>query len=72
MSKTLQPTQPALERIAVNKGEAAKMLGVSRDYFMEYVYPELRKVRRGSKVMIPVAELRRWVDENADMISATA
>lgn len=67
-----KPQKPVLERIAVNNTEASEMLGVSRDYFREHIYPELRKVRRGNKTMIPVAELRRWVDENADMISATA
>jgi hypothetical protein len=42
------------------------MLGVSRDFFDEHVKPELRIIRRGSKtILIPVAELERWVDESA-------
>ncbi len=42
------------------------MLGVSRDFFDEHIKPELRIVRRGSKtIMIPVAELERWLEKNA-------
>ncbi len=42
------------------------MLGVSRDYFDEHVKSELRIVRRGSRtILIPVAELVRWVERNA-------
>ncbi|MGZ4380863.1 MAG: hypothetical protein ACXVZ2_06835 [Gaiellaceae bacterium] len=42
------------------------MLGVSRDFFDEHVKPELRIIRRGRKtILIPLAELERWVDESA-------
>lgn len=42
------------------------MLGVSRDYFDEHIKPELRIVRDGARmVLIPVAELVRWVERNA-------
>jgi excisionase family DNA binding protein len=50
----------------VKPEEAAQMLGVSRDFFDEHVKPELRIVRCGSRtVLIPVAELVRWVERNA-------
>ena len=55
-----------LPRLCVKPDEAAQMLGVSRDFFDEHVKPELRIVRRGSRtVLIPVAELVRWVERNA-------
>ena len=42
------------------------MLGVSRAYFDEHVKHELRIIRRGPRtVLIPVAELVRWVERNA-------
>jgi excisionase family DNA binding protein len=56
----------ALPRLSIGPGEAAEMLGVSRDFFDEHIKPELRIVRRGSKtIMIPVAELERWLEKNA-------
>lgn len=55
-----------LPRLCVKPDEAAQMLGVSRDFFDEHVKPELRIVRSGSRtVLIPVAELVRWVERNA-------
>ncbi len=42
------------------------MLGISRDFFDDYVKPELRVVRRGSRaILIPVAEVVRWIGRNA-------
>jgi hypothetical protein len=56
----------ALPRLCVKPDEAAQMLGVSRDYFDEHVKPELRIVRRGSRtILVPVAELVRWVERSA-------
>lgn len=52
-------------RLALSLGEAAASLGVSPDYFAEYVAPELCMVRRGRKRLIAVAELERWLDRNA-------
>jgi hypothetical protein len=56
----------ALPRLCVKPDEAARMLSVSRDYFDEHVKPELRIVHRGTRtVLVPVAELVRWVSRNA-------
>jgi hypothetical protein len=41
------------------------MLGVSRDYFDEHVIHELRVVRRGRRILVPLVELERWLDRNA-------
>jgi excisionase family DNA binding protein len=54
-----------IPRLALSPVEAAASLGCSRDYFDEHVLPELRVVRRGRKVLVSVAELERWLRENA-------
>jgi hypothetical protein len=57
-----QATRP---RLAVSPVEAGRMLGVSRDFFDEHVLPELRVVRRGRLVLVPVAKLERWLERAA-------
>jgi excisionase family DNA binding protein len=52
----------AVARVTLTPIEAAAALGVSRDFFDEHVRPELRVVRRGRLVLIPVRELERWAD----------
>jgi excisionase family DNA binding protein len=52
-------------RLAVSPGEAAAVLGVSRDYFDEHVIGELRVVRRGRRILVALAELERWLDRAA-------
>jgi excisionase family DNA binding protein len=66
-----QEVQP-LARIALSKAEASAALGVSVDFFDEHVAHELRMVRRGRKRLIPVRELERWVDEQADLAGSAA
>jgi hypothetical protein len=56
---------PRAHRLAVERGGAAATLGVSPKFLTEHIRPELRLVRRGRKVLVPVAELQRWLDENA-------
>ncbi|MGD0713099.1 MAG: DNA-binding protein [Gaiellaceae bacterium] len=53
-------------RITLMPAEAAAALGVSRDFFDDHVKPELRVVRRGRLVLIPVRELERWAEANAE------
>lgn len=52
-------------RLALTRAEAARALGMSIDSFERYVQPELRLVRRGKLRLIPVAEIERWLVENA-------
>jgi excisionase family DNA binding protein len=52
-------------RLALTKPEAAEALGVSLDSLERYVMAELRVVRRGRLVLIPVSELQRWLDRSA-------
>jgi hypothetical protein len=62
-------TRP-IERIAYEPTEAAIALGVGLTFFKSEIAPELRVVRRGAKRLYPVAELERWVDENAEQVIA--
>lgn len=52
-------------RLALSKAEAALAIGSSVDYLEEHVLPELRVVRRGRKVLIPVRELEAWLSRSA-------
>ncbi|HEY8791317.1 MAG TPA: helix-turn-helix domain-containing protein [Gaiellaceae bacterium] len=56
------PTSP---RLALTPEEAAAALSMSRDTFDRYVRDELRLVRVGRKVLVPVRELERWLDRSA-------
>lgn len=56
---------PRAPRVAVELGEAADALGVSKKFFDEHVRHELRVVRRGRKVLVPLCELERWLAESA-------
>jgi excisionase family DNA binding protein len=59
--------QPKVGRIALSKQEAAEALGVSVDFFDEHIAFELRMVRRGRRRLVPIRELERWLDKNADL-----
>ncbi len=53
-------------RVALTRAEAATSVGVSVDFFEQHIQPDLRVIREGRKVLIPVAELERWVTERAN------
>jgi excisionase family DNA binding protein len=57
-----------IPRVALTVPEAAAVLGVGPDFFDQHVRPELRVIRRGSKRLIPVAELEKWCAENAERV----
>jgi hypothetical protein len=52
-------------RVALTIPEAAASVGVGPDFFDQHIRPELKVIRRGSKRLVPVAELERWCEENA-------
>jgi hypothetical protein len=55
-----------IPRVALTPAEAAAALGVGPDFFNEEIRPDLQLIRRGRKVLVPVAELERWVSENVE------
>jgi len=58
-------SQLAVPRLALSKTEAADALGVSVDFLEQHVLHELKIVRRGRRRLIPLSELQRWIDLNA-------
>jgi len=51
--------------LALTPEQAAAALAMSRDHFDRHVRDELRLIRVGRKVLVPVRELERWLDQNA-------
>jgi hypothetical protein len=62
----------AVPRLALSRAEAAASLGMSLDSFERYVQPELRLIRRGSLRVVPVRELERWLEANAERVFGDA
>ena len=58
--------RPSNQRLAITRAEAARALGVSINSFERHVQPEVRIVRRGKLRLIPVSEIERWLEENAE------
>jgi excisionase family DNA binding protein len=66
--KTVSGTHTArnvVARLAISPEEAATALGISRDTFDREVRHELRIVRIGRRVVVPVKELERYLERNA-------
>jgi excisionase family DNA binding protein len=55
-------------RVTLTRQEAADSLGCSVDHFERHVQPDLRVVRSGRLVLIPLPELERWASENAERV----
>lgn len=65
---TRNPARQRGLRLALSIDEAATALGVSRDFFDEHIRHELRVVRLGRRLLIPMKELERWLDTEAHRI----
>ena len=61
-----------LPRLALSRDEAAQSVGISLDSFERYVQPHVRMIRCGKLRLVPVTELQRWLDENAEGLLARA
>ena len=61
-------TSAPVPRVALTRAEAAASLGVCLSSFENHIQPHLRLVRRGALRLVPVAELQRWVEQNAERI----
>jgi len=55
------------DRLLVTRREAAALLSMSVDHFERHVQPQLKVHRSGSKVLIPRAELDRYVEETSTL-----
>lgn len=62
----------AVPRLALTPAEAAAALGMGLTSFKKYVQPQLRIVRRGKLRVIPVSEVERWAEENAERVLDSA
>jgi len=65
-------TQRTVPRLALSKAEAAVALGVSVDFLEDHVLDELKVVYAGRRVLVPVAELERWLTRRAEPILPAA
>jgi excisionase family DNA binding protein len=65
IAKAIGDAEIRSQRRALTKQEAAHSLGVSVDHFDRHIQPYLRVVYSGRRRLIPVAELDRWLSENA-------
>lgn len=66
-TRRTSPRRTAGSPLAVSPDGAAALLDCSRDFFDAHVRPELRVVRRGRRILVPVAELERWLAQNASL-----
>jgi excisionase family DNA binding protein len=51
--------------LALSVAEACDALGVGYETFHRQIEPELRIARLGSRKLVPVSELQRWLDAHA-------
>lgn len=58
-------TRKPTPRLVVTREEAAEALGLSVDSFDRHVRPEIRVLRTGRRLGIPVSELQKWIDRNS-------
>jgi excisionase family DNA binding protein len=58
-----------VQRYSLTRKEAAAALGVSVDTFERRIQPFLRVVVCGQLILIPPAELERWVKDNARFLA---
>ena len=63
--RNLPRARPAPPRLALTPAEAAMALGMSEDSFTRHVRDELRLVRRGRLVLVPIGELEKWLERSA-------
>ena len=66
--RSTRPLAP-VPRYTLTRREAAASLGISINHFERKVQPELKVVLSGQLVLIPVAELERWVQRHAHQLT---
>ena len=58
-------TVSVVPRLALSREEAAQALGISVDFFDQHVRPDVRTVQRGGRVLVPLKELERFLDNES-------
>ena len=58
-----------VQRYSLTRKEAAAALGVSVDTFERRIQPFVRVVVCGQLILIPPAELERWIKDNARFLT---
>jgi hypothetical protein len=61
-----RPSTAPIPRLALTREEAAAAIGMSLDSFERHVQPTLGMVRRGKLRLVPVRELERWLESQAE------
>ena len=54
-----------IPRLALTREEAAMSLAMSLDSFERHVQPSIRMCRFGRMRLVPITELQRWLEHNA-------
>lgn len=54
-----------VNRLALTRAEAADALGCSIDHFERHIQPDLRLIRSGRLVLVPIKDLEAWIASNA-------
>ena len=67
-TQTRRPIE-MVQRYSLTRKEAAAALGVSVDTFERRIQPFIRVVVCGQLILVPPAELERWVKDNARFLS---
>jgi hypothetical protein len=65
-ARTISARAPVVPRVALTPAEAAEAIGCSAEFLREHVDHDLRWIRRGRKQFVPVVELERWDEANAE------
>ena len=65
--QVMQAEDPSVgqAKLTVRLEEAAQLLSMSVDSFDRHVRSEVATIRRGTMVLVPVAELAKWTERNA-------
>jgi hypothetical protein len=58
----------SVPRKALTRAETAASIGVSLSFFAEHVQPQLKIVRLGSVRLVPLRELDRWLEHEAQVV----
>jgi excisionase family DNA binding protein len=67
-SKPPPPRPTISSRLALSMDEAAELFGLSRDSFVRHIAPQIRMLRIGRSVRVPVRELERFVELHSEAL----